>query len=643
MPPSVDLSFTPNQPVGIHFKWENAAYKVVGFTDDSPAEKQNKIEKGCVLLMLNSISLHNVPQKVVNKMMVGCAAEDRVLSFTAPKVKAKEKKLPTKPVQPAEKPPQLKRRRSSSDDISTPARRMRIIYEFAKPLVLRYREKGVQAAMEKMRQNVAAEVIQRNIRGFLGRKFFTAVMKIRKFKAAQNIQKEIRRILAISRAEKLRLLERERIEKNAATVVNSVARMKLAVLLANRLRAAQNRRRSMIESDAAAKLQSIVRKRPHERLFKVALASSRTIQKHLRAKIARTFVENLRRKMLSATLIQKHSRRISAIEESRKRRRAVVVLQGMAKIWQAKRMRKDLKEEIMIEAERDDDNFDKATPQKPQVLPPPEPSLSPKESMASPANTVQSPESTTATEQSADPLSPKELTFQLRFSPESGTCLQKGELFGQEIMSPTADSPMKPKSPETPMEEKFRRERYKKEVEAREKMAVMVQSRWRGGDGRKFVGAMRMIAAAISRAKNIQRCRLVVKAILKKRNEAALVVQMKVRMVLATERVAKLRVERLEYCVEMMEAEYSITELAKAERGAWGNWGLPGDEDIGLKDPSKNITAKIAQTQNMWLRTMPESSRYCEGCDIFRECVDDVEAGENYGKVGVAMLSMDFN
>ena len=484
------------------------------------------------------------------------------------------------------------------------------------------------------------------------RKFFLAAMKIRNFKAAQNIQKEIRRILAVAKAEGLRQKERERIENKAATVMNSVLRMKLAMLLANRLRAARRRRKSLRESEAAAKLQSVVRKRPPERFFKVVQASSRTIQKYVRAKLARTLVRTMRLRSLSATKIQSFVRRVGAIEESKKRRNSVVVLQGMAKIWQAKRVLKDLMGERAIEELRQgDDKVDDGTPREQPSQdsePPPSTSLTPKEAAASPANkNAHSPASSTASEQSADPLSPDDqLKFQLRFSPEAGTCLQKGELFGVEMTSPTADisSPVKPESPETPMEEKFRRERYKKEVEARGRMAVMVQSRWRGGQSRSLVSAMKRVVAAVSQAKNVQRCRLVVKTLIKKRNRAAIVIQMKVRKVLATERVAALRFERLEYCVEMMETEYSIAKLANAEIGGLGeNWGLLGEEGVGVgvTDASKT-NAKITQTQNMWLKTMPENSRYCYGCDIFRECVDDVDAGEMYGKPGVPMLKMEF-
>lgn len=486
------------------------------------------------------------------------------------------------------------------------------------------------------------------------RKFFVAAMKIRKFKAAQSIQKEVRRVLAIARADLLRRKERERIKNNAATVVNSVVRMKLAVLLANRLRAAKKRRRSLREANAAAKLQSVVRMRPEERFFKVVQAASKTIQKNMRAKLARTLVLTMRIRLVNATKIQSCVRRVGAVEKSKKRRRAVVVLQGMAKIWQAKRMLRELIEVRLEEVQevnevpRGDEEAKDGTPRElpgPDSSPPASQSPTPKESAANNGNDAQSPASSTATEQSADPLSPLDQSkFQLRFSPEAGTCLQKGELFGVEMASPTADvsSPIKPKSPETPMEEKFRRERYKKEVEARERMAVMVQSRWRGGESRFLVGAMKRVAAAVSQAKHMQRCRLVVKALIKRRSDAAVVIQIKVRKVLATKRVAMLRMERLEYCVEMMEAEFSIAKLGNVESGGWGDWGLPGDEEgLGGKDASKT-NAKITQTQNMWLRTMPENSRYCYGCDIFRECMDDVDAGESYGKLGTSMLKMEF-
>jgi len=639
--PSVDLQFQPDQPVGIHFKWDIGAYRVVGFAEDSPAKKQNKIEEGYVLIMLNNITLQGVPQKVVNKMMVNCAKEARVLTFTAPPPKPQEKpkaaskppsqkqeqqRQATRPPMP-NKPPHLQRRRSHSNEYSTPARRMRIIYEFCKPLIAMYQAQGAEAAIEKMNQITAAKVIQKSIRGFLGRKFFRVAMKIRKFRAAQRIQKELRRILANSRVERMRKERQKRIEIEAATKMNSVMRMKLAMLFVERLKQARKRRRSLAESEAAAKLQSIARKRSPERLFKVVKASSRTIQKYLRGKIARAFVPKLRVRVKSATKIQAVVRRMVAADTSGRRRKAVGVLQGMARIWQAKRLVRDLREEMALVEEIENpvgDGNESVTPLKLPVVESKTPqSETPGEPAASPATTAQSPSTSVASEQSG--ASPEHEAFQLRFSPEAGSCLQKGEIFGNEVGSPIvgSPSPVKPKSPETPMEEKFRRERYKIEVEAREKMAVMLQSRWRGGGARELVGAMKTVAAAVSQAKNVQRCRLVVNALLKKRNDATLVIQMKMRTVLAIERTKKLRIQRLEYCAETMEKEYSITELVGIRGGEWGDWEELGEGERDTKD--FQVSFDVARKQNMWLRIMPEKSRFCYGCDYFRECSDGIE------------------
>ena len=61
---TVDLSFKAGQAVGIHFRWANGFYVVVGFTDDSPAKAQGKVENGCTLLAVNGVALSGVQQKV---------------------------------------------------------------------------------------------------------------------------------------------------------------------------------------------------------------------------------------------------------------------------------------------------------------------------------------------------------------------------------------------------------------------------------------------------------------------------------------------------------------------------------------------------------------------------------------------------
>ena len=207
LPNTVDLSFKAGQSVGIHFRWANGLYVVVGFTENSPARVQGKVESGCTLLAVNKVALSGLQQKVVNNMMKEFANKDRILSFTSPPVPpylptALAKRPPKAPAQvpaaaTAQPPPTLPWRKSSDKDITTPARRMRIIYEFTKVLVIkRMIPDGIQAGITMKRKIAAANVIQAAIRAFLARKFFTAAMKLRKYIAAVKIQKRARMVLS---------------------------------------------------------------------------------------------------------------------------------------------------------------------------------------------------------------------------------------------------------------------------------------------------------------------------------------------------------------------------------------------------------------------------------------------------------------
>ena len=109
--------------------------------------------------------------------------KDRVLSFTAPAPPPRHpqppaaattyQKPPTVPAPPAAAaaatraakaatppPTQQPRRKSSDKDITTPARRMRIVYEFTKVFVLKkVVPEGIQAAIVLMRKIEAGEVV----------------------------------------------------------------------------------------------------------------------------------------------------------------------------------------------------------------------------------------------------------------------------------------------------------------------------------------------------------------------------------------------------------------------------------------------------------------------------------------------------
>ena len=147
---SIDLHFSPSESVGIHFRWQKSpsnpsvgVFVVDGFTDDSPAQRMGTVKKGCKLVRLNGIDLKERGQNVVVRMMKGCMKEKRVLTFLEERVLPKPERKVTKKNDDrslASGDPARSRRSTSrslspsSDegDISTPARRRRIVYEFVK-------------------------------------------------------------------------------------------------------------------------------------------------------------------------------------------------------------------------------------------------------------------------------------------------------------------------------------------------------------------------------------------------------------------------------------------------------------------------------------------------------------------------------
>lgn len=207
---TVNLTFQPNQSVGIHFRWKLGFFSVDGFTDNSPAAAQAKgrILPGFRLQELNGVNLGNQRQEVVIKMMKELANQSRVLTFVGTREVGE-----SGPIRggvrgattiPNAKPPlglgggsgrssnvstnegggrgaggggggaeaqeARPRRPSFEDNKSTPARRRRIIYDISKGIWAGYKEKGVQAAVIGLRRIAAARIIQKNYRGSAGRR-----------------------------------------------------------------------------------------------------------------------------------------------------------------------------------------------------------------------------------------------------------------------------------------------------------------------------------------------------------------------------------------------------------------------------------------------------------------------------------------
>mmetsp|Transcript_10126 Transcript_10126/g.20514 ORF Transcript_10126/g.20514 Transcript_10126/m.20514 type:complete len:725 (-) Transcript_10126:30-2204(-) len=650
---TVDLSFKAGQGVGIHFRWVNGFYVVVGFTDDSPAKAQGKVENGCTLLAVNGLALSGVQQKVVNNTMKELADKDRVLSFTTPAPPARRppppaasQKPPTMAIplvaaattKPARAPPPTQPRRKSSDnDITTPARRMRIIYEFTKVFVLKkVLPEGLLAGIALMRKIEAAEVIQSAIRAFLARKIFTAAMKLKKFTAAVKIQTRIRMMLSKLELWRLRRAKEVRRRNRAATKGQSAIRMALAKLRCRRIREDMARSEEETRLTAATKIQAGARKRASLKAYRQAMLSTKLLQGRVRGMLARALFELMLKRNTSAVKLQAWARGLMGSKRARKRLEAVVFLQRAVRSWllilAAKRLLEELRRKM-----REENEAAAAVPSPVVVAGTPDKgdgngpggvgddgkldSVGTAKSEFTPGVGQVSPlgDGGYEAEGEGDSSPEKSPVWQLRYSPNKEGQAHNNEVYMTEDVGEAGlykeDSPVK--SPQVDQETKFRLEREAREAEAREDLATRLQARARGARSRKQISAMKRVAAAVSQVNHVAKCRLMVLQLIRERNRCAELLQKMVRRRLAKLKVGRARLERLELVVEAVEREYGITELAKREGGSFfGNAHLY--DDLG---PSQGVwkEPRLTREQAKWLRIFPEHARPCYGSDFFRD------------------------
>ena len=250
---TINLSFLPNQPVGIHFKFLRGYFTVTGFTANSPA---NKLSLGRILnyrmTMLNGINLTGVTQAVCVTMMKEVGSEHRTITFVG------EKKLPvvehdlanahtrtqgsfqgaargdaragdtTRTVNvatnkgggrgagsspaPAPTPAPINPHRGRTDSrsdprselqTSTPARLRRIIYDVCRDIYAGYKVKAIEGAIDHIRKTKAAIIIQRYARGWLGRRFLDYLIRKNRYLKARTIQCRYRQYRATRRRTRL--------------------------------------------------------------------------------------------------------------------------------------------------------------------------------------------------------------------------------------------------------------------------------------------------------------------------------------------------------------------------------------------------------------------------------------------------------
>lgn len=205
--------------------------------------------------------------------MKSSAGIDRVLVFRLPK----EIRKSSRPIKP--KPTPAARRKSSDSNITTPARRMRIIYEFTKQYVIKsLLPLGLDAGIKLYFEIEACKVIQRVVRIWLSRKMIRLLRHLRRLNASIIIQKEGRRMLAILKLWRLRR-ERDRgIRNRCAVVLECFGRVIIAREKAKRMK----EKEKMTFFRACLRVQTCARKVKQYKIFKKKRKSAVRIQAIIR-------------------------------------------------------------------------------------------------------------------------------------------------------------------------------------------------------------------------------------------------------------------------------------------------------------------------------------------------------------------------
>jgi len=365
---SIDLRFSPSQSVGIHFRWQKSAsnsasgvFMVDGFTDNSPALKmKTEVKKGCKLVRLNGVDLRDRSQNVVVKMMKSCVGEERVLTFLEEKVlpQPPPKSITdrTKPIQRSLSSGRRSRSASPSDDLSTPARRRRIVYEFVKSVYGNYIEEARKLAVTSILRIRAATKIQAFFRSKIARKIYLMMLRKLYYSSATTIQKMVR----CKRARKrLKVLRHFKCVYDAATTINNRSRVVMAKTRFEGLLHLHRQRRyqSAITIEcfyrvcvAKAKFKSL-EKRCFEEMSRKHKAA-RTIQKMVRGKTAMSYFKFWRQMANEAAIIvnSKFSRVVLAKRRLRIAVKGSNTIKGFFRIILARGLLSRLREDFMKES-----------------------------------------------------------------------------------------------------------------------------------------------------------------------------------------------------------------------------------------------------------------------------------------------------
>ncbi|GMI13475.1 hypothetical protein TrVE_jg11264 [Triparma verrucosa] len=646
-PTPISLNFKANEPVGIHFRWtHNSSYTVVGFTDNSPAFAQGKVCPGATLISVNHVDLQGLKQASVNEAMKSAAGQPRILRFKMPQAvkpprprgaaqQSKQQHHHHQQQQKVNLPPQqqLQRRKSSDSDITTPARRMRIVYEFTKTYVLKtLLPLGLEAGVIMYYRIEAARVVQRGVRAWLAARIVRVLRKIRRHNASVKIQGQVRRMLAVLQLWRLRR-ERDRgIRGASATVLQCFGR----AIAARRLLALLKERHRQRFIRSCLLIQTAVRRMKQLKKFNDARKKAVKIQSSVRSRQGRSAYRISR---IAAIRVQARCRVVLAKSARLNRIKAGDVIRRFARMIYERREARYKCEEIRKQREEEQEEEQAAL--EPISPAPPQP-------VATPQTTGEHTEledsmfSDGVSESSAE--SPAK--WQLRFSPDKDSLARNDEKHGIEI-SDEAENPMSKlqregmvvmtmESPEEKMsridqEEIFRQDREAKEKIIRDGIAVKLQARFRGYGSRKRVDAMKRavkgLADKILDIKHKQRCRRAVLLLIKRRNEAATALQRIVRGLLSKKKVDSKRRLRMEYVVEEVEKAFRITELVGMNESSPSSFSgkhfFNGEGEVrnGLSEGDL-FSPSYSKEEMKWLRIFPDHAKPSYGCDLFQRVED---------------------
>lgn len=310
-------------PVGVKFEWDQRQRVFVtrGFVEGGKTVQKAGVCEGAILTQIDDEFLRGLSFEQAMTAMKDASGRYRMLTFEV----TSERPPPPRPRKQPDAPPQTPTfLRSHSDPFSTPSRRRRVYLQVAQTSYLIFKREAIRRAIQWGLESAAAKVIQPQIRRCLAISFVERVRLERDSRCARAIQLSYRKHMARCRLAWL-LAQRERFRRvNASIRIQQRVRIRTASKKSAQLRAAKAAWVRDKQHRAACIIQTLVR-----------ATFARLVLRMLAAEKARCH--------RAATQIQCVTRRREAtrnVAERRRHRQGGVLMQ---RCWRGYRLKKNMR------------------------------------------------------------------------------------------------------------------------------------------------------------------------------------------------------------------------------------------------------------------------------------------------------------